>query len=98
MDDVKLSQQASRGGRAAALLNDEAFNDAIAGVKDRLMSLWLVSKDDQHELRERLWLQVSLIDQIKQALIIAVRDGREANRQMDENAQLAKLGQSWTID
>lgn len=70
-----------RANRAKALLNDELFNDAIKQVKDGLMETWTVCTIA--EQRDRIWISVNLLEQIKSALINTVSNGKVAQTELD---------------
>ena len=72
----------NRGLRAAQLLENEAFKEATGALAEQLMDRWRVSSDPNE--RERIWLSVSLLDQIKTKLAIVANNGKLAKRELDE--------------
>jgi len=72
----------NRGLQAAQLLENEAFRDATGALAEQLMDRWRVSSDPNE--RERIWLSVNLLDQIKAKLVIVVNNGKLAKKELDE--------------
>ena len=77
-------QAVSRGARASALLNDDIFNNAVKQVRDGMMETWATCKDS--EARDRIWIAVNLLEQIKSALINTVGNGKVAQAEIDAMA------------
>lgn len=84
MSEDKALLQLDRAQRAAALLNDEAFNEAVESIKRSLIERWLISKDPIE--RERIWLSVNITEQIRAALITTVNNGNMARRELEDLA------------
>lgn len=82
MDEAKLGEQMARASRAAQLINDEIFAEAIDGLRAQLMARWLISPDCDE--RERIWMSVHLVEQIRQALVTMISNGNLAQRQLEE--------------
>lgn len=78
----KVQATINRGLRAAQLLESEAFRDATSALAEQLMDRWRVSVDPNE--RERIWLSVSLLDQIKAKLAIVANNGKLAKKELDE--------------
>jgi hypothetical protein len=78
----KTQATINRGIRAAQLLESEAFKDATDALGEQLMDRWRVSTDQTE--RERIWLSVSLLDQIKGKLVIVANNGKLARKELDE--------------
>ena len=78
----KTQAAINRGRRAAQLLENEAFKDATDALAEQLMDRWRVSIDQIE--RERIWLSVNLLDQIKSKLAIVANNGKLARKELDE--------------
>jgi hypothetical protein len=78
----KTQAAINRGLRAAQLLESEAFKDATDALAEQLMDRWRVSADQIE--RERIWLSVNLLDQIKGKLAIVANNGKLARKELDE--------------
>jgi len=77
-----------RANRAKALLDDELFNDAIKQVRAALMDTWAICP--KAEERDRIWISVNLLEQIKSALINTVGSGKVAQAEIDAIAAREK--------
>jgi len=90
MSEDKMSETAqdktqaaiNRGLRAAQLLESEAFKDATDALSEQLLDRWRISTDQTE--RERIWLSVNLLDQIKGKLAIVANNGKLARKELDE--------------
>ncbi len=82
--DDRAQLAITRGIRAAQLLESEAFKDATSALAEQLMDRWRVSTDSNE--RERIWLSVNLLDQIKGKLAIVANNGKLAKKELDELA------------
>ena len=78
-----------RAQRAKALLDDELFNDAIKQVRAALMDTWTRCADAGE--RDRIWISVNLLEQIKSALINTVGSGKIAQAEIDAIATREKV-------
>src|SRR5262249_5820212 len=78
----RVQSTVNRGIRAAQLLESEAFKDATNALAEQLMERWRVSNDPSE--RERIWLSVNLLDQIKTKLAIVANNGKLAKKELDE--------------
>lgn len=81
LNEQKLTSDIYRAQRAKALLDDELLNEAFKSVRDDLMTTWATC--ELPEQRERIWVSVNVLDQIKAALITAVANGRVAQHEID---------------
>lgn len=64
------------------MLENEAFKDATSALAEQLMDRWRISSDLNE--RERIWLSVNLLDQIKAKLAIVINNGKLAKKEIDE--------------
>ena len=78
----KTQAAINRGLRAAQLLDSAAFKDATDALAEQLMDRWRASTDQTE--RERIWLSVNLLDQIKGKLAIVANNGKLARKELDE--------------
>lgn len=83
IDEIKLRQAAERGDRAARLAQDEAFTDALREVEAVYMEAWRTASPLDVEIRERAWVAVKLLEDIRGQIIATVREGVAARKQID---------------
>lgn len=84
----KLQKDISKAAKARALGEDEAFNGAVAQVREALMQNWVNCKDP--EGRDRIWITVNLLEKLADALVATVNDGKLAQAQIDALAAREK--------
>ena len=88
--DIEAEQaRAARGEKADVLLRDETFAAALAGVEEHYLGAWRNSDFMDVERRERAWIAVQLLADVKNSLITWVREGRLA-RDAIEHSRVQK--------
>lgn len=83
VDQFKLAQAAERGDRAERLARDEAFTDALREVEAVYMEAWRAASPLDTEVRERAWVAVKLLDDIRGQIVATVREGVAARKQIE---------------
>lgn len=83
IDEHKLRLAAERGDRAERLAKDEAFTDALREVETVYMEAWRTAGPLDTEVRERAWIAVKLLDDIRGQILATVREGVAARKQID---------------
>lgn len=76
----RLETAIHKGARAEALLANDVFNEAVAGLQAQLMARWKVATD--RDERERIWHCVNLVEQIRQAIVTVANDGKLSRREL----------------
>lgn len=71
----------TKGERAAQVLDNEVFAEAVAGAKQRIKNEW--SREASGEARERLWHKLQAIDAVTLELTI-IRDRGIVERKQRE--------------
>ncbi|MAN61076.1 MAG: hypothetical protein CMI60_03920 [Parvibaculum sp.] len=64
-----------RGRIAQDILDNEIFQDAMIMLEEQYKNLWAITKQDQQEERERLWIAMKLIPEFERQLRIVVENG-----------------------
>ena len=85
IDEVAEQQKYQRGQKAKQLLEDETLVEAFAAVEDVYMSAWRSSAGDDAAFRERCFVAISLLADIKGALGSYVKDGAVAFDRLEKN-------------
>jgi hypothetical protein len=88
--EIKLNADTARQARAEALLANELLQEAFARLEDRYLEEWRVSQFRDTDARERLWQAVNIVGKVKDHLAKIVRDGKLAQREIDQLAQKRK--------
>jgi succinate dehydrogenase/fumarate reductase flavoprotein subunit len=86
----KLSADMARRARAEALLQDDLLQEAFARLEERYIEEWRVSQFRDTDARERLWQAVNILRKVKDHLAKIVRDGKLAQREIDQLAEKRK--------
>lgn len=81
-DESKLARDAERGRIARDILQSDVFTDAVGKVEAELIEAWKATPALAPEARERLWVAVSLINKIVQAIAETMAHGEVAETQL----------------
>jgi hypothetical protein len=83
-DELKLRRQAERATRAKMLVEDPLLNEAFAAFENDLTKAWLESKSGDTAGRERIWALIRATHQVKEFLGQVMKDGRVADRILEQ--------------
>lgn len=89
LDEFAAAEQIRRGAAADRLLKDEDLSEAFAAVNRVYMDAWTQSGALDVETRERAWIATRLLADLRNALISRVRDGKAAQKQLEQAARSA---------
>ena len=84
MTERDLYADQRRGSEARALLDSPALEEAFKSLEVEYLKAWRESKPADQEERERLWLAVGILGEIKRHLRIVVDTGAMAKRDIDK--------------
>ena len=79
-------QDAQRGREAEELLENPMLADAFDKIEASYMDEWRQSKLADIEERERLWLAIQVLGEVKRHLRVVVENGVVAKRDIDRIA------------
>ena len=88
--EAKLNADLARRARAEALLQDEILQEAFVRLEQRYIEEWRVSQFRDTDARERLWQAVNILGKVKDHLAKILRDGKLAQREIDQLAERRK--------
>lgn len=74
----------TKGERARQILENEVYQEAVQGARQRLKDQW--SNESSGEARERLWLKLKAIDAVTNELAI-IRDRGIVERNKNERKE-----------
>ena len=77
-----------RGRIAQDILDNEIFQDAMVMLEEQYKNLWAVTKHDEQEERERLWMAMKLIPEFERQLRIVVENGTIKKNQIVKIKQI----------
>lgn len=76
-------QEAKLGREAEELLNHPLLVDAFDKMEEAYLSAWRGSKLPDLEERERLWLAVQVLAEVRNHLRVVVENGVVANKEIE---------------
>jgi hypothetical protein len=89
-DESKLDLAAARVVRAQALLEDELLIDAFRELEEGYTAAWRASTIDDIAGREKLFLAVNIVGKVRDHLTAAVTNGKLAQAELKELANVAE--------
>lgn len=83
-EELALRRKVAAAERARAYIDDPLLVGAFEALDTRYLLAWRNSPADQPELRERLWLYLQAISEVRAELNTALEDGAMAQAALDE--------------
>jgi hypothetical protein len=83
-DRVKRAHEVERAERARAVLENPLFAEAFDAVEKELMSQWKQNTALNQDGRERVFLMVTLLGQLRQTLTQHIQTGEMARIQLQQ--------------
>ena len=77
-----------RGRIAQDILDNEIFQDAMVMLEEQYKNLWAITKHDEQEEREGLWMAMKLIPEFERQLRIVVENGTIKKNQIVKIKQI----------
>jgi hypothetical protein len=74
----------TRGAKAQALLQNEIYQDAWKNVRNAIHEKWELSPVRDLEGQQQLHLMLKLLNDLQSVFELAVTDGKEARRRLDD--------------
>ena len=87
IDTAALAEAQRRAERARLLLEDEDLKRAFEMIEGVYMYAWRKTESNDVERRERAWMMVTLLGDLKTYLITCVEKGEAAREQMEKAAR-----------
>jgi hypothetical protein len=89
-DENKLDQAAAKAVRAQDLLDNELLAEAFTGLEDSYTAAWRATTIDDVGAREKLFLAINIVGKVRDHLTAIVTNGKLAQVELRELAQLAE--------
>ncbi len=86
MSDRNPHIDVQRAMQAEELLNNPLLSDALDSMEREYLAAWRASKLPDLEERERLWLAMQVLEQVRNHLRIVLENGVVARREIDRIA------------
>ena len=84
MSDDRLHDAISRASKADSLLKDELLTEAFASLEAAYIQAWRLTRPEDGDAREKLYLAVNVIGKLKQHLQSIVSNGKLADAELKE--------------
>jgi hypothetical protein len=89
-DEHRLDQDAAKSVRAQALLDNELLTEAFKGLEDNYTAAWRATTIDDVAAREKLFLAINIVGKVRDHLAAMVANGKLAQAELKELAQVAE--------
>jgi hypothetical protein len=89
-DENKLDQAAAKAIRAQDLLDNELLAEAFKGLEDTYTAAWRASTVGDLAAREKLFLAINIVGKVRDHLTAIVTNGKLAQAELKELAQIAE--------
>lgn len=83
-DELALRRKVAAAERARAYIDDPLLVGAFEALDARYLLAWRNSPADKPEMRERLWLYLQAIAEVRAELNRALEDGEMARAALDD--------------
>jgi hypothetical protein len=90
MDEIKLGEAAARALRAQDLLDNELLAEAFKDLEDGYTAAWRATGIDDAGAREKLFLAINVVGKVRDHLTAIVTNGKLAQAELKELAQVAE--------
>ena len=90
MNEDKLERDRNRGAQAEHLLRSELLQEAFKVLEDKYLQTLLQTELEQKDQRDRLYLAVNVLRDVRNQLVAYFQSGRVAQVQIDRLADLQK--------
>lgn len=81
-ETVKREKEIERGNKAKAILDSEIFQESFTAVRADYMESWEKSTLDDSDKREKIWMMVAHLDDVKSHIVSVLQTGLMSQRQL----------------
>lgn len=92
---MNLNQRIYNADQAKLVLDNEAFQQAFADIKQEITEQWTQSPARDPDGRERLWLMLKLLEKVELCLKSSLDSGKLAKKELEYQESLAKKVKEW---
>ncbi len=89
-DEARLDQAVSKAVHAQELLDNELLAEAFRGLEDNYTAAWRATTIDDVAAREKLFLAINIVGKVRDHLGAIVANGKLAQVELKELAQVAE--------
>lgn len=92
---MSISERIYNADRAKEVLENEAFQQAFADIKQEITEQWTNSPARDADARERLWLMLKLLDKVELCLKSSLDSGKLAKKELEYQQSMAQKVKEW---
>lgn len=96
-DDSSLDYVAVKAQRAQELLDNELLTEAFGVLETSYISAWRATTIEDAPGREKLFLAINIVGKVRDHLAAAVANGKLAQAELKELAQIAERKRQFGI-
>jgi hypothetical protein len=90
IDESKLDQAAAKAVRAQELLDNELLMEAFRGLEESYTLAWRATRIEDVAAREKLFLAINVVGKVRDHLTGILTNGKLAQAELKELAQMAE--------
>jgi hypothetical protein len=89
-DESRLDQAVAKAAQAQELLDSELLTEAFGTLEENYSSVWRATAIDDVAGREKLFLAINIVGKVRDHLNAVVANGKLAQAELKELAQVAE--------
>jgi len=89
-DENRLDQATAKAVRAQRLLDNELLSEAFTGLEENYTAAWRATTIDDVGAREKLFLAINIVGKVRDHLATIVANGKLAQVELKDLAQVAE--------
>ena len=91
LDEHKLLREADRASKVQALLENEYLKEAFQKLEETYIEKWRLTDQLDQTSREKLYMRVKVIGEVREHLEAMLSDGKLASHQLKDLTERPKL-------
>jgi hypothetical protein len=83
-DEGQRAEEIDRGNKAKVILSDPLFREAFDQLRELYMNAWEQTTIKDSDTRERLWMMIANLGDVKAHLKTVLETGQMSEQQLDD--------------
>jgi len=83
-DEAQRSNEIERGNKAKVILTDPLFQESFEQLRELYMSAWEQTTIKDSQTRERLWMMIANLSDVKAHLKTVMETGKMSVKQLED--------------
>ena len=83
-DEGERAEEIDRGNKAKVILSDPLFQEAFDQLRELYMNAWEQTTIKDSDTRERLWMMIANLGDVKAHLKTVLETGQMSEQQLDD--------------